>query len=242
MTISIVIPVHNEVENINPLLNEIIAALNNFSDYEIIYINDGSRDDTLNVLKTAQKTSPNLRVFHHEKSCGQSAAIYTGIKAAKFSVIATLDGDGQNNPADIPNLYAQLQTQREINPRLAMIAGWRNQRHDSAWRLFSSKFANGIRSKLLGDATPDTGCGLKVFMRDAALQLPFFDHYHRFLPALMLRAGYQVVSIPVTHRARERGVSNYGTLDRLWVGISDIMGVMWLKTRMKLTEVSEIEP
>ena len=241
MTISIVVPVHNEAENISPLLNEITTALQNFADYEIIYIDDGSQDDTLEVLKTAQQTIPKLRVFHHEKSCGQSAAIYTGIKAAKFPVIATLDGDGQNNPADIPNLYAQLQSQRETNSKLAMIAGWRNQRNDSAWRLFSSKFANGIRSKLLGDATPDTGCGLKVFLRDAALQLPFFDHYHRFLPALMLRAGYQVVSVPVTHRARERGVSNYGTLDRLWVGISDMAGVIWLKTRMKLTEVSEIE-
>lgn len=156
-------------------------------------------------------------------------------------MIATLDGDGQNNPADIPNLYAQLQLQRETNPKSAMIAGWRNQRHDSAWRLFSSKFANGIRSKLLGDATPDTGCGLKVFLRDAAIELPFFDHFHRFLPALMLRAGYEVVSVPVSHRARERGVSKYGTLDRLWVGISDILGVMWLKTRMKRTEVHEIE-
>lgn len=241
MTISVVVPVHNEAENINPLLNEIIAALQNVTDYEIIYIDDGSRDETLNALKTAQQTIPNLRVFHHAQSCGQSAAIYTGVKASKYSVIATLDGDGQNDPADIPNLYAQLQTQQKTNPKLAMIAGWRNQRHDSAWRLFSSKFANGIRSRLLGDATPDTGCGLKVFSRDAALQLPFFDHYHRFLPALMLRAGYQVVSVPVNHRARERGVSKYGTLDRLWVGISDILGVMWLKTRMKLTEVSEIE-
>lgn len=241
MTISVVVPVHNEAENINPLLIEIIAALQDVTNYEIIYVDDGSCDDTLNVLKTAQQTIPNLRVFHHAQSCGQSAAIYTGIKAAKYSVIATLDGDGQNDPADIPNLYTQLQTQQKINPKLAMIAGWRNQRHDSAWRLFSSKFANGIRSRLLGDATPDTGCGLKVFLRDAALQLPFFDHYHRFLPALMLRSGYQVVSVPVNHRARERGVSKYGTLDRLWVGISDILGVMWLKTRMKLTEVIEIE-
>jgi dolichol-phosphate mannosyltransferase len=122
-----------------------------------------------------------------------------------------------------------------------MIAGWRNKRHDSAWRLFSSKLANGIRSRLLGDKTPDTGCGLKVFVREAALQLPFFDHYHRFLPALMQRSGYLVISLPVSHRARERGVSNYGTLDRLWVGISDTLGVMWLKTRLKLTEVREIE-
>jgi dolichol-phosphate mannosyltransferase len=242
MSLSVVVPVHNEAENIEPLLNEIIAALTDFIEYEIIYIDDGSTDNTLNVLKKAQQTIPQLRVFHHEKSCGQSAAVFTGIKAAKFPVIATLDGDGQNNPADIRHLYANLQTQREANPKLTMIAGWRNQRHDTQWRLISSKIANSIRSTLLGDATPDTGCGLKVFLRDAALELPFFDHYHRFLPALMLRGGYQVISLAVSHRARERGVSKYGTLDRLWVGISDILGVMWLKTRMKQTEVSEIEP
>lgn len=241
MSLSVVVPVHNEAENIEPLLNEITAALTDFIEYEIIYIDDGSTDNTLNVLKKAQQTIPNLRVFHHEKSCGQSAAVFTGIKAAKFPVIATLDGDGQNNPADICHLYANLQTQREANSKLAMLAGWRNQRHDSEWRLISSKIANSIRSTLLGDATPDTGCGLKVFLRDAALELPFFDHYHRFLPALMLRGGYQVISLAVSHRARERGVSKYGTLDRLWVGISDILGVIWLKTRMKRTEVSEIE-
>ena len=241
MSLSIVVPVHNEAENIEPLLNEITIALTNFAEYEIIYINDGSTDNTLNVLKKAQQTISNLRVFHHETSCGQSAAIFTGIKAAKFSVIATLDGDGQNNPADILHLYANLQTQRESNLQLVMVAGWRNQRHDTQWRLISSKIANSIRSTLLGDATPDTGCGLKVFLRDAALELPFFDHYHRFLPALMLRAGYQVISLSVSHRAREHGVSKYGTLDRLWVGISDILGVMWLKSRMKHTEVKEIE-
>lgn len=241
MSISVVVPVHNEAENINSLLDEIIAALTEFTDYEIIYVDDGSTDNTLEVLKDAQQTIPKLRIFKHAQSCGQSAAIFTGIKAAKFPVIATLDGDGQNNPADIYHLYANLQTQREHNPKLAMIAGWRNQRHDTQWRLISSKIANSIRSTLLGDATPDTGCGLKVFLRDAVLELPFFDHYHRFLPALMLRSGYQVISLSVSHRARERGVSKYGTLDRLWVGISDILGVMWLKNRMKRTEVSEIE-
>jgi dolichol-phosphate mannosyltransferase len=241
MTISIVVPVHNEAENIQPLLDEIVVALADFHAYEIIYINDGSSDVTAQALAEAQKKLPQLRVFEHQQSCGQSAAVYTGIKAATYPFIATLDGDGQNNPADIPALFEHLKEQRDVNPKLAMIAGWRNQRHDSQWRLFSSKFANGIRSRLLGDATPDTGCGLKVFVREAVLQLPFFDHYHRFLPALMLRSGYHVISLPVSHRARERGVSNYGTLDRLWVGISDTLGVMWLKTRMKLTEVREIE-
>lgn len=241
MAISIVVPVHNEAENIDSLLNEITVALVNFADSEIIYIDDGSTDNTLNILKKAQQTFSNLRVFHHAKSCGQSAAVYTGIKAAKFPIIATLDGDGQNNPADILHLYANLQTQRDENPKLAMIAGWRNQRHDSEWRLLSSKIANQIRSTLLGDNTPDTGCGLKVFLRDAALELPFFDHYHRFLPALMQRGGYHVISLAVSHRARERGISKYGTLDRLWVGVIDIIGVIWLKMRMKRTEIIEIE-
>ncbi len=241
MAISIVVPVHNEAENIQPLVNEIVEALANFPAYEIIYVNDGSTDNTAQVLLQARENLPSLRIFAHQQSCGQSAAIYTGIKAASYPVIATLDGDGQNNPADIPALFELLTTQRTHNPKLAMIAGWRNQRHDSAWRLFSSKFANGIRSRLLNDATPDTGCGLKVFMRDVALALPFFDHYHRFLPALILRAGHEVMSCPVSHRARERGVSKYGTLDRLWVGMSDLLGVMWLKSRMKRTEVHEIE-
>lgn len=239
MTLSVVVPVHNEAENINPLLNEIICALDEMPAFEIIYIDDGSLDDTLVVLKKAQQHIPQLRIFQHAKSCGQSAAIYTGIKAAKYPLIATLDGDGQNDPADIPMLYTQLQT--TPNPKLAMVAGWRNKRHDSTWRLFSSRLANAVRAKLLGDATPDTGCGLKVFHRDAALTLPYFDHYHRFLPALMLRAGFHVISTPVNHRARERGVSKYGTLDRLWVGMSDILGVMWLQKRLKVTEVSEIE-
>ena len=240
-SLSIVVPVRNEEDNVANLIYEIRKSLKNKINYEIIYVDDGSTDHTHKNLIALQKTHKELRVIRHQKSCGQSTAVRTGVKHAKYDWIATLDGDGQNNPADIPILYTQLQSQRAANSKLAMMTGWRNQRHDSMWRLFSSKFANGIRSRLLGDATPDTGCGLKVFLRDAALQLPFFDHYHRFLPALMIRSGYQVISVPVSHRARERGVSNYGTLDRLWVGISDIAGVIWLKTRMKLTEVSEIE-
>ena len=141
MTISIVVPVHNEAENIQPLLDEIVVALVDFEAYEIIYINDGSSDATAQALAKAQKNLPQLRVFEHQKSCGQSAAVYTGIKAAKYPFIATLDGDGQNNPADIPSLFEHLKSQREITPKLAMIAGWRNKRHDSAWRLFSSKFS-----------------------------------------------------------------------------------------------------
>lgn len=241
MKISIVVPVYNEADNINSLIAEIVAAMSQAEAYEIIYVDDGSNDDTAAVLKQALQDIKALRVIRHRQSCGQSAAIHTGVKAASYPYIATLDGDGQNDPADIPHLYQVLMQQRKTNGNLWMVAGWRNKRHDSAWRLFSSKLANAVRSSLLGDNTPDTGCGLKVFLRNEFLGLPYFDHMHRFLPALILRAGGQVISEPVNHRARAHGYSKYGTLDRLWVGISDILGVIWLQKRAKLPEASESE-
>lgn len=241
MKISIIVPVYNEADNIISLIDEIVAAMNQAEAYEIIYVDDGSNDDTAVVLKQAQQNVRALRVIRHQQSCGQSTAVYTGIKAANYPCIATLDGDGQNDPADIPRMYQVLMQQREITRNLAMVAGWRNKRHDSAWRLFSSKVANAVRSTLLGDNTPDTGCGLKVFLRDEFLKLPYFDHMHRFLPALILRAGGQVISEPVSHRARAHGYSKYGTLDRLWVGITDILGVIWLQKRAKLAEAKEVE-
>jgi len=237
--ISIVVPVYNEADNISALIAEIVTAMNQAVAYEIIYVDDGSNDDTAAVLKQTQQNIKALRVIRHQQSCGQSAAIYTGVKAANYPCIATLDGDGQNDPADIPRLYQLLMQQRGISGNLWMLAGWRNKRHDSAWRLFSSKLANVVRSGLLGDNTPDTGCGLKLFLRDEFLGLPYFDHMHRFLPALILRAGGQVISEPVNHRARAHGCSKYGTLDRLWVGIVDILGVIWLQKRAKLPEVIE---
>lgn len=239
--ISIIVPVYNEADNIISLINEIVAAMSQAEAYEIIYVDDGSSDNTAAVLKQAQQNVKALRVILHQQSCGQSTAIYTGVKAAYYPCIATLDGDGQNDPADISRMYQVLMQQREITRNLSMVAGWRNKRHDSAWRLFSSKVANTVRSTLLGDNTPDTGCGLKVFLRDEFLKLPYFDHMHRFLPALILRAGGQVISEPVSHRARAHGYSKYGTLDRLWVGITDILGVIWLQKRTKLTEVKEVE-
>jgi dolichol-phosphate mannosyltransferase len=239
--ISIIVPVYNETDNISSLITEIVRTVSGAEAYEIIYVDDGSNDDTEAVLKQELQHVKALRVIRHQRSCGQSAAIYTGVKAASYPYIATLDGDGQNDPADIPRLYEVLIQQREIISNLWMIAGWRNKRHDSAWRLFSSKVANGIRSRLLGDNTPDSGCGLKVFLRDEFLSLPYFDHMHRFLPALVLRAGGQVISEPVNHRARVHGYSKYGTLDRLWVGITDILGVIWLQKRAKLTEANEVE-
>jgi dolichol-phosphate mannosyltransferase len=239
--ISIIVPVYNEADNISMLIAEIGRTMSGGEAYEIIYVDDGSNDSTAEVLKQELQHVKLLRVIRHQRSCGQSAAIYTGVKAAKYPFIATLDGDGQNDPADISRLYEALIQQRENISNLWMIAGWRNKRHDSAWRLFSSKVANGVRSRLLGDNTPDSGCGLKVFLRDEFLSLPYFDHMHRFLPALILRAGGQVISEPVNHRSRTHGHSKYGTLDRLWVGIIDILGVIWLKKRAKLSEASEVE-
>ncbi len=239
MRVSIVIPVYNEAENIDLLIEELVATMSQAEVYEIIYVDDGSTDNTVAVLRQAQQNNKLLRVIRHRQSCGQSTAILTGVKAANYPYIATLDGDGQNDPADIPRLYQVLIQQREISPNLSMVAGWRNKRHDSSWRLFSSKIANRVRSSLLGDNTPDTGCGLKVFLRDEFLSLPYFDHMHRFLPALILRAGGRVISEPVNHRARAHGYSKYGTLDRLLVGIVDILGVIWLQKRVKLPEISE---
>jgi dolichol-phosphate mannosyltransferase len=239
MKISIVVPVHNEADNILSLTEEIVKAMSQAQAYEVIYVDDGSNDDTAAVLQRALQQVEALRVIRHERSCGQSTAIHTGVKAANYPYIATLDGDGQNDPADIPRLYEVFMRQNKNLNNLWMVAGWRNKRHDSAWRLFSSKVANTVRSRLLGDNTPDTGCGLKVFLRDKFLELPYFDHMHRFLPALILRAGGQVISEPVNHRPRMAGYSKYGTLDRLWVGITDLLGVIWLKQRTKLPVIKE---
>ena len=241
MKISVVVPVHNEADNIVPLIEEIVNAMGQADAYEIIYVDDGSNDRTEAVLKHALRDFTALRVIRHQQSCGQSTAIYTGVKAANYPWIATLDGDGQNDPADIPRLYKVLIKENETKGNLWMVAGWRNKRYDSSWRLFSSKVANGVRSRLLGDNTPDTGCGLKVFSRNNFLGLPYFDHMHRFLPALILRAGGQVISEPVNHRSRTSGHSKYGTLDRLWAGIIDLSGVIWLQKRAKLPVIKEIE-
>ena len=241
MKLSIVVPVYNEAENILPLLNEIQQALSSAETYEVIYVDDGSQDETAKVLRQALLQFSTLRVIRHQRSYGQSAALRTGIKQAEFPVIATLDGDGQNDPADIPRLYEVLMKDQATQPDLWMVAGWRQKRLDSQWRIFSSRFANAIRSSLLKDNTPDTGCGLKVFWRARFLDLPYFDHMHRFLPALIIREGGQVVSEPVNHRPRERGVSKYGTWGRLWVGIIDIIGVMWLLQRAQPVTAEEIK-
>jgi dolichol-phosphate mannosyltransferase len=239
MDLSVVVPVHNEAENLKPLLDEIVHALESMCEYEIVYIDDGSTDDTFSRLTELRQAFPRLRILHHKKGCGQSTALLTGIRAANGKVIATLDGDGQNDPADIPRLLQALRELQQQNPR-AMVAGYRKKRKDTGWRRFSSRVANTVRGGLLRDHTPDTGCGLKVFSRALFLELPYFDHMHRFLPALAQRAGGAVISVDVNHRPRLAGVSKYGTWQRLWVGIVDMFGVMWLQRRAFMAEVEEI--
>lgn len=228
MDLSIVIPVRNEAENIAPLVAEIAAALNGLITYEIIYVDDGSTDATAAEII---RLGPRLRLLRHAQSCGQSAAIRTGVRAARAAWVATLDGDGQNDPADLPHLW-NLARAAPASPPL-LIAGHRRARQDSWSKRAASRIANRIRARLLGDNTPDTGCGLKLFPRALFLDLPDFDHMHRFLPALVLRTGGEIRSVPVNHRPRSGGVSKYGVLDRLGVGIVDLFGVLWLQRRAK---------
>ncbi len=232
--LSVVVPVRNEQDNIAPLIAEIRAALDPVVKYEIVYVNDGSTDGTPQRLAEIAESCPQLTVIHHQQSCGQSTAVRTGVKAAQGDWIATLDGDGQNDPADIPKLIAA------VGEGVALVGGNRRHARRDTWiKRISSVIANNVRSAMLGDHTPDTGCGLKLIRRDTFLDLPYFDHMHRFLPALVIRSGGQVVSVAVNHRPRERGVSNYGTLDRLLVGIVDLFGVAWLQRRAKRPVILE---
>ena len=235
--LSVVVPVFNEQGNIAPLVGEIAAALRGVAEFEIVYVDDASRDDSLAVLGTLKATTPELRVVAHATQSGQSTAIRNGVKAARGAWIATLDGDGQNDPADIPKLLAMRAT---ADPAIKLFAGWRVNRQDSGSKRWASKWANAIRARLLRDDTPDTGCGIKLFERAAFLDLPYFDHMHRYLPALMQRAGWQVRSVPVNHRARGTGVSKYNNLNRALVGISDLRGVAWLIRRSRRTETREL--
>jgi dolichol-phosphate mannosyltransferase len=228
--LSVVVPVFNELENVEPLILEIQATLENIIAYEIIFVDDQSGDGTLNKLVQLKSEIKRLRVLTHKKRAGQSAAVYTGVKAARAPLVVTLDGDGQNNPSDVPNLLSAYQANMDTTKKI-MICGQRAKRKDSLVKLFSSRIANGIRSRLLGDLTMDSGCGLKLFRAQDFMELPSFDHMHRFLPALMIRSGGKVISIKVSHRPRERGKSKYGVFDRLWVGIFDLFGVVWLKSR-----------
>ena len=227
--LSVVVPVRNEQDNVESLIAEINSALKSIIKHEIIYVDDGSTDGTNVKLQALKSRYPQLRVIRHKKSCGQSTAVRTGVKHARYDWIATLDGDGQNDPADIPKLI------NAIGDGVELVGGNRRlSRRDSWIKKISSIVANTIRSSMLKDDTPDTGCGLKVFSRAAFLDIPYFDHMHRFLPALIKRRGGKVVSVHVAHRHRVHGKSNYGTLDRLMVGIVDLLGVAWLQRRAKL--------
>jgi len=234
--LSVVVPVFNEQDNVGPLLREILAALRGKVAFEAVFVDDDSKDCTLAALQALKAEAPELRVLHHVKQSGQSTAIRTGVKAARGAWVATLDGDGQNDPADIPKL---LDARASADRAIKLFAGWRVNRRDSGSKRWASKWANKIRSGMLRDDTPDTGCGIKLFEREAFLDLPYFDHMHRYLPALMQRAGWKTVSVPVNHRPRSAGVSKYNNLNRALVGIRDLMGVAWLIVRSKRTGVEE---
>ena len=227
----------NEADNIAPLIEEITAALDGRWDYEIIYVNDGSTDTTGERLNAIMAQRGNLRQLRHAKSGGQSAAVRSGVRAARGAIVATLEGDGQNNPAFLPDLIAAV----EKGARVGLAAGQRVGRKDTGFKKFQSRVANKVRNSILNDGTRDTGCGLKAFRREVFLALPYFDGLHRFLPALVRREGYEIAYVDVIDRPRRSGVSNYGFFDRLWIGIMDLAGVWWLIRRKKPTpDVTEV--
>jgi len=225
--VSIVVPVRNEADNIAPLIEEISSAIDGRWAYEIIYVNDGSTDATADRLAAIMKQRSNLRQLRHATSSGQSAAVRSGVRAARGAIVATLDGDGQNNPAFLPDLIAAIENGGE---RVGLAAGQRVGRKDTGF--------NGVRSSFLHDGTRDTGCGLKAFRREVFLMMPYFDGLHRFLPALVRREGYEIAYVDVIDRPRHSGVSNYGFFDRLWIGLMDLAGVWWLIRRKKPTPIA----
>jgi dolichol-phosphate mannosyltransferase len=233
--LSIVIPMYNEAENVTPLINEVGQALAKHPDFEIIVVDDGSRDRTWQKLTELTKIHSQLRILRHKRNLGQSVGIFSGILAATKPWIMTLDGDGQNDPKDIMLLVKSAEENMSNKPLL--IAGHRVNRKDSGWKKFGSKFANSIRRGFLKDNCPDTGCGIKLLQKDLFLTLPHFNHCHRFLPALWKRAGGQVINVPVNHRPRTRGKSKYGNIARLKVGIIDLLGVAWLMRRPCVSEL-----
>ena len=232
--VSIVVPVRNEADNVEPLIAEIAAALDGRWAYEIIYVDDGSSDATPHRLATLLGRLPHLRQVRHEQSCGQSAAVRSGVRHARGAIVATLDGDGQNNPAFLPDLIAAIE---KGGARVGLAAGQRVGRKDTGFKKTQSRIANTVRNGILRDGTRDSGCGLKAFRREVFLALPYFDGLHRFLPALVRREGFDIVYVDVADRPRLSGVSNYGFFDRLWIGIMDLAGVWWLIRRKKATPV-----
>jgi dolichol-phosphate mannosyltransferase len=234
MDLSVVIPVQNEAVNIAPLVGEIRSALDGLCTYEIVYVDDGSTDSTAAEIRNLLVKTPQLRLLRHAQSYGQSAAIRSGVRAARGDWIATLDGDGQNDPRFLPNLIMAIERGGE---RVGLAAGQRVGRKDTGFKKVQSRIANAVRDAILRDGTRDTGCGLKAFRREVFLMMPYFDGLHRFLPALVRREGFEIAYVEVTDRPRHSGVSNYGFFDRLWIGIMDLAGVWWLIRRKKPTPV-----
>jgi dolichol-phosphate mannosyltransferase len=233
--LSVVIPVRNEAGNVAPLADEIRRALAGRSEYEIVFVDDASVDGTRAEL--AQLGDSHVRVLSHRRRCGQSQATLTGAVAARGTWIATLDGDGQNDPADLPKLLDARDRAGAVAARTLFI-GQRQGRQDTEMRMYASRVANTVRRVLLGDATSDSGCGLKLIARDLLLELPRFNALHRFMPALVLRAGGTVVSVPISHRQRTRGRSKYGIVGRGLIGIVDLLGVFWLMRRYTRPDVA----
>jgi len=237
--VSIVVPVRNEAGNIAPLVGEIAKAIDGLWSFEVVYVNDGSNDATEQELKQLIAQFSWLRHVRHRESCGQSAAVRSGVAAARAPLVVTLDGDGQNDPAFIPALIRALEAGA---PRTGLVAGQRIGRKASGFKKLQSRIANSVRGAVLRDGTRDTGCGLKAFRREVFLKLPYFDGLHRFLPALVRREGYAIAYVDVVDRPRGHGVSNYGMWDRLWVGILDLFGVWWLiRRRRQVPQISEVK-
>ncbi|MDP5031697.1 MAG: glycosyltransferase family 2 protein [Paraglaciecola sp.] len=239
MDVSVVIPAKNEEENVAPVIEAIVSALTDKVSFEIVYVDDGSDDQTYGELqRLIAQGIEQITPVKHRYSVGQSTAIHTGVQLAQGQLIVTLDADGQNDPADIPKLIDQAMLQPFGTD--FCIAGFRKNRKDTSWKRFQSKIANKVRSTLLHDGTPDTGCGLKVFPKSTFLKLPYFNHMHRFLPALVRRLGGHIVVVEVNHLDRQHGVSKYNMLGRLGVGLIDMFGVMWLQRRVKIAEVVSV--
>ena len=237
--VSIVVPVRNEADNVAPLIAEIVDALGKQLTFEVIYVNDGSTDRTESELTLLMASRPWLRHVIHQVSCGQSAAVRSGVIHARAPLVVTLDGDGQNDPAFIPALLKALAAG---GPRVGLVAGQRVGHKATGFKRLQSRIANGVRSAVLRDGTRDTGCGLKAFRRDLFLARPYFDGLHRFLPALVRREGYEIGYVDVIDRPRRAGISNYGMWDRLWIGILDLFGVWWLiRRRRRVPDVLEVK-